>query len=363
MRIASKYLIREFLKPFLLSILVFTFISLITEIFEDMPILTEKVPAILTVAEYYFLEAPYKTAQIMPVAVLLGVLFSLSRMVKNNEITAFKASGLNILRLSLPLLSAIAVLSILVFAWNEFVVPGANRKARNIWQTKVKNVAIKGGIIKNNFAFTTVNGWWIYAKEFDGENGIMKNAIGINLDQNQKITQRFDAAEVRWTGQQSWVANDVYWRLMENSGEDTAVKSSFYQAKLMDLGNNPQDFGQKNLREIKQLNIFELANLVKKLKQMGAEYREELVNLHLRISFPLANFILAVLGISFALRTFKSEMIVSFALSIVVGFFYWGMIAIGIALGKNGVIGPFMSAWLGNFIFGILGLWLLKNAT
>ena len=85
MRILDRYILKGFLKYFLGAILTLLVIIIVAEIFELMDIiLTNKVP-LLTASGYFIYQIPLWITQISPVACLIGVLFSLGQIVKNNE--------------------------------------------------------------------------------------------------------------------------------------------------------------------------------------------------------------------------------------------------------------------------------------
>lgn len=363
MRLINRYLQKEFIKPLLLSVFIFTMLGIVTEIFEDMHTLVDKKTSIITSIAYFACETPYKTAQIMPVAVLLAVLFSVGQMVKHNEISAMKTSGMNVFKIARPLVIMGVLITIAVFFLNEVVVSSANRESRKIWQLKIKKATMDYGGIRDNLAFTTGTGWWIFAREFNGDFGFMNDVIGLNFGTTNSfggnLKLRFDAARLDWQGQDKWSGKNIYWR--EFDIDRTMVSSKINPEMAIDIGSSPADIVQKNIIPIKQLNVLQLYDLISKLRLTGSDYREELVNFHLRFSFPFANLIMVMLGICFALMilNWRGAMVLSFAFSIIAGFFYWGFISIGIALAKNGVLAPMLGAWLGNIFFGLISLWLL----
>ena len=63
----------------------------------------------------------------LPVAVLLAVLVTFGVMTKNNEVTAFKACGISVRRLGLPVLLMSGVLSARLFASDYSWIPQANQ--------------------------------------------------------------------------------------------------------------------------------------------------------------------------------------------------------------------------------------------
>ena len=64
----------------------------------------------------------------IPVSVLVAVLVTFGILTKTNEVTAFKACGVSLHRLSLSILLASLILSASLFAFDYYYVPEANRR-------------------------------------------------------------------------------------------------------------------------------------------------------------------------------------------------------------------------------------------
>ena len=89
-------------------------------------------------AAYFFNKVPYIAVQMAPAAALISVIILISMMKKHNELTAIKASGISIARLSAPLIVSSVVLSVGVFMLSEFLVPRTYSKSRSIFKEDVK---------------------------------------------------------------------------------------------------------------------------------------------------------------------------------------------------------------------------------
>ena len=87
-----------------------------------------------------------------------------------------------------------------------------------------------------------------------------------------------------------------------------------------------------------------------------------LVELYLKVSFPLTNLIVVLIGTALAIRVRRGGLAISFGLAVFISFVYYAAIRTGQALGHSGMLPPFLGAWLGNFLFGGLGLELLRRA-
>ena len=100
----DQYIIRQFWIILSIAILGFLSIFIIVDLIENLDrFLDNKVPSEI-VFKYYIYTLPYFISIGLPMAVLIATVFSLGSMVKRNEWTAMKASGISLYRLAMPLI-------------------------------------------------------------------------------------------------------------------------------------------------------------------------------------------------------------------------------------------------------------------
>jgi lipopolysaccharide export system permease protein len=131
-RLLSRYLLRECVGPFVFALGALTGLMLVNQIARDFSDLVGKGLSWGVVGEVFALSIPFIVAMTLPMAVLVAVLFAFSRLGADNEVTALKASGINLVRLVLPVLAAGAGLAAVNFAFNDQVLPRTNHKLRTL---------------------------------------------------------------------------------------------------------------------------------------------------------------------------------------------------------------------------------------
>jgi lipopolysaccharide export system permease protein len=127
------------------------------------------------------------------------------------------------------------------------------------------------------------------------------------------------------------------------------------------LAERPEDFA-KETRKPEEMNYFELRSHVDKLRASGGRVANYLVDLHIKLAFPLVNLIVVMIGASIATRLRMQSAALGFGLSVAISFFYYGFLRTGQALGHNGALPPYLAAWLGDLAFGVVGLVMLVQA-
>ena len=133
MKIFTRYLLRAHVGPFLFAFAALTGVILINTLARRLADLAGKGLPTSVVLEFFVLALPATIALTFPMSVLVSVLYTFSQLTAENEITALKASGVDLKRLLLPLL-AVAVLIAGFMVWfNDRVLPESNHRWSVLW--------------------------------------------------------------------------------------------------------------------------------------------------------------------------------------------------------------------------------------
>ena len=87
-----------------------------------------------------------------------------------------------------------------------------------------------------------------------------------------------------------------------------------------------------------------------------------LIEFHRRFALPTACLVLALVGIPLGLSSKKSGKSGGFVLTILMVFAYYVVSLVGVSLARQGRVPPWFGAWLADFVFLALGLFLLFRA-
>jgi lipopolysaccharide export system permease protein len=358
MRILSRYIGREFLKLLALWSSSFFLIFFVVELFERInAIIVNKAPLYL-ILEYFLYTTPLFLTQTLPFATLLAALITLGVLARNNEIVAMKAHGVSTYRMIFPLLVLAASVTAFIFLCNETIVPYAARKATYVWSVKVKK--------QEERAFFQLNKIW-----YRGENAIYnirllepkKNILqGVTIyyfDEAFNLRRRLDAREAHWTGD-GWTFYKVAIRAFLPDGE---VKTEMYDEKDIPIPERPEDF-KKGMQDPNQMTYGELKEYVERLRSDGYDPTRYVVELHKKVSFPFLTLIMVLMGSPLALAASHGRgggIAQGVGISLVIGFIYWVVFAISVAMGYSGTFPPFIAAWAPNIFFGLIGGVILES--
>src|ERR1700730_10506086 len=127
-QVVDTYVLQTFLFYFGMLLLSFVLMTHVYTFFELLSDIVKNHVAMARVFTYLFFLTPQLIYESAPLSVLVAVLITFGILAKHNEVTAFKACGISLYRLSIPIVAAALMLSGGLFAFDHYYVPGANRK-------------------------------------------------------------------------------------------------------------------------------------------------------------------------------------------------------------------------------------------
>ncbi len=131
-KILNRYALREHVGPLAFATTAVTSLMLLNYIAQNIGELVGKGLPWTVLAEFVGLSVPFTVAMTLPMAVLVAVLYAFSRLAAENEITALKASGVGLNTLLVPVICGGIVLSLLMIAFNDQVLPRSNHRLRTL---------------------------------------------------------------------------------------------------------------------------------------------------------------------------------------------------------------------------------------
>src|SRR6266404_1377126 len=129
MRLLDRYLLREMLLPLGFCLCGFLLLWIFSDIFTELEEFQRSKLHAGDVAEYYLVITPEFLVTVLPIALLLALLYTLTNHSRHNEITAMRAAGLSLWRLCIPYMAVGLVAGAVLFVLNEFCVPDAAESA------------------------------------------------------------------------------------------------------------------------------------------------------------------------------------------------------------------------------------------
>lgn len=355
MKILDRYVLREFLGYLALGLAGFIVIFVVVDVFEKIDVFLDHRAPVPLVARFYAYRAPEVVVQVLPVALLLATFLAFGQLNKFGELTAMRSCGLSLVRILGPVFGVALGCVAGALALGEYVVPWANRERDRIFEERIQGVRRAEALERADVTYLGRGGNILYARLYLVPQRRM-HEVSLQEFERGALTRRVDAAEANWDGVR-WVFLAGIERRFER-GEETARR--FDRLPVPSLVERPEDFA-KETRQPDEMNWFELRDHVVRLRASGARVANYLVDLHLKLAFPLVNLIVVAIGASIATRLRLQSAAVGFGLSVAIAFLYYAFMRTGQALGHQGALPPYLAAWLGDLVFGVVGLVMLAR--
>ena len=318
------------------------------------------------VASYFLHLVPMMIYELLPLAALVATLITLGLLSKNNEITTFKALGISLFRLSLPLLLAGVLLTAGLFLLDNSLLPYANQRQDALHDR------IKGRPAQTYFQ---PNHQWIFGEKnpdkdkiynyqlFDPDRDFFGGLSVFELDPvTFQVRRRIYANRTYWESSlNSWVLEGGWVRDFSTSSVTSYRK---FRVDSFPEISEPPSYFKREVFQYNQMNWHQLRSYISGLQKAGFETTRLSVEWHKKFAFPLLTTIITLLAIPFAFLVGTRGAVGGIALAVGIGIAYWSIAALFEAMGAVGQLPPFLAAWAPDAIFAFTGLYFfLKMRT
>jgi lipopolysaccharide export system permease protein len=356
MKILDRYLLREFMVYLLLGLAGFIAIFVVVDIIEKADVFLDHSAPFPTIARFYLFRAPEVVVQVQPVALLLATFMALGQLNKFGELTAMRTAGLSLRRILWPVFAVAGAGAVGALLIGEFVVPPANRERDRIYTIQIQDLRREDPRERADVTYLGSGGRIFYIRLYDSAARRMQG-VSLQVFKGGELVRRIDADSASWQDDR-WVFKSGFVRTFDNGTEKA---EAFALMPVTGISERPEDFAKKTL-EPDEMSYRELRAYVSRLRASGARVENYLVDLHLKLAFPLVNFIVVLIGAPLATRMRMQGAALGFGLSILIAFLYFAFMRTGQALGHNGSLPPYLAAWLGDLVFGFVGIAMMTQA-
>ncbi|OGB86943.1 hypothetical protein A3H38_00260 [candidate division WOR-1 bacterium RIFCSPLOWO2_02_FULL_46_20] len=356
----DRYILRELIEPFLFGLGAFTSIMAASMIlFELVRAVILRGMPFLVAMQIFVYRLPGIVVYIFPMAMLLAALLAFARLSHDSEVVAFRASGISLYRLMIPVLALGLFVSLINLTFAEIVVPKSNKAAKNLLlETTTKHTPklqknvfvpeLEKGVLKRIFYAETLRG------------NTMRDVI-VQEFTDGKLTQIINAKQATWRKETNeWTFNSGTIYLIAESGEYKHLIK--FEEQSVAIKYTPADFyiGDRNPEE---MTISELREFITLKEKMGVEVTDFKLQLNMKTSIPFASLVFALLGAPLGLSPRRASSSVGLGLSIIVIFVYYILTFLSMAVGELKLLTPGLAAWLPNILTGGIGWRILSRAT
>lgn len=360
LRILDRYLIRETLSPFLLALVVFTFILQVPPLMEMAKRLLEKGVDAWTIVRLLALLIPQALGVTIPMALLVGLLISLGRLSADREAVALQACGVSFMRLLRPVgFIALAGCAMTLYVMLESI-PAGNRRYQEILHAVVS--AKVEADVKPRVFYEDFPNLVLYARDVPrGGGGWIDLFLSDNRQQDQPlILMARRGRMIMDTGKEQV---DL---LLEDGSQhrpdkDDPGKYRVEHFKKHTIVLDPATVFPKSTvtHGPTEMTIPELEAEIALARKEGRSPHNLIMALHQKFSIPVACLVFALLALGLGVSNRKDGKQASFVIGLGVVFVYWALMYTGQSMAKAQWIGAWLAMWIPDVVLGAAGFGLL----
>ena len=313
-----------------------------------------QVPTKEIILDYYLPFIPYYTNMFSSLFIFISVIFFTSKLAGNSEIIAMMAAGVSYHRLMLPYFVSATFLFLFSFYLGGYVIPPATGKMLNFTYKYIEHFTSENA---RNVQMEVEPGTILYIESFQKRSNMGYRASLEHFD-GKTLTSRITADRIRYDSAYCWHVENYIRRDFEGMREqmtrgarlDTIIPIQPYELFI-------------TAEEAQQMTNTELRDYMEKQAARGAGNIQAFeTEYHKRWASPIGAFIMTLLGVTMSSKKVRGGMGKNLGIGIVLTAAYILFSTVSTTFSVNGVMSPFMSAWLPNFIFLAIGIVLYIRA-
>ncbi len=350
----DRYIIRHFFEKLALTLIAFIVIFLVVDVIDHLDKFIDIDLDSINIIKYYLYTIPWFISIGLPMALLLSTVFTFGILQRNQELTALKASGISIKRISISLLVFGVFFSVFSFYFDNYVVVSNFQKRTEIEEQFNLSSSRKKQINKQNIFRQLSKNEILHIGKYTHKTS-SAHKVSIQNFSDGDIISRLDAKLMKYSSDDTlWVIPEYTIRSWDegklhinHSLQDTSIYFDF----------TPDDLTQEFVKP-EEMNYWDLKHFVNRLISNGIHDPRWEVNLHFKTAFACSSLLMILFGLSLSIRKPRSNMAVGVGISIFVIFLYYAGIKFGQTLGFMGILPPLLSVWGANIVFLCIGLYL-----
>ena len=354
--ILDRYLLREWVKIFLLAGIGLPLVVILIELTEklDQYLVKDLEPEAIGLG--YLFSLPERIFLVLPAAVLFATVFSIGNMARHFELVASKASGRSVYRTMVPIFLAALLATGFGLVIGELAPPATRRQLELLGELEQR-----AQNARYNFVYRGEQGWTYSIRELTVSRNSMRDVVFEREGTGAEYpTLAAQAGRVVFdTTTAHWMLHRGYFRIIAGTEREHAF--AFDSMSLRSLTETPPDLLIEP-KKPEEMRYAELGRYVEALERSGGDGRLLRVHLALKIAVPFTCIIIAIFSAPFVVSGPRTGGAFGVALSLSTAVVFLVLQQLARTFGSGGIMSPEFAAWLPNIVFLGIGLWVLKKA-
>jgi lipopolysaccharide export system permease protein len=355
--VVSRYVFREMIPPFLISLTLFTFIFLMARILDVTDLVVNHGVSVSSVLFLLAYLIPSFLVFVVPMSVMMGVLLAFLRLSNDNEVAALRAGGFSIYRLLPPVFVFCFIGSLITGFVCIYGSPWGRLSFKALlFETAKSNIDI--GLKERTFndSFKDV---MLYVGKIDAHDRTLSDILVEDRQTSETVS-----TVVAPKGKLFCDPERLTFRLTLFDGIINSVDQKNKTAHSVRFDVYDVEFAQiLSAKKIgrkgrKEMTLGELRHSLRKANKKNAEYYLMLMEYHKKFSFPFACFVFGLLAVPLGIQSKSAKRSFGVVLSLFFFLIYYILLSAGWVLGEAGVCPPGLSMWGPNLVIGGVGFCL-----
>lgn len=340
----DRYVASRLLAPLLLVLVTASVLYVVVDLTDRLDDIAKHPQGLELAVPYYANIIPQVIFDVTPLGLMIAVLLLLTVMERQVELTAFKAAGISLFRVMVPVILIATVAAGALWLLGESAVPKANREAQRLLDR------IKGRETKRSYGADRL---WLLSREgstlynflqFDVRTRTMVRFTMLRFDE-ERLNLRFQLFADRLVySNGSWIADSGWFRSFNPDGTDTFQRIT--SAMEVGVPEGPSYFGQEH-RQPGEMSFGQLQTYISELTDSGYRPVPLVVRWYQKITYPLSAFVMVLLALPFGLNRGGRRVttINGVALALGLGIGYFLLVAVFGKMGEADILPPVIGAW------------------
>ena len=289
MKILNKYLLKEIVGNVLMVMLALIAMFSFFDLIQELDALGKGSYGLGKILLFVLLSAPGHVYDVMPVAVLVGCMFSLGQLARYSELVVLRVSGLSIFDIAVLLLKIGAIFTVITFLIGELITPISEKVAQRM------RIKATDSVVAQEFR----SGLWVKdGNSFVNVEEVLPDATLLNIhifefDKNSKLLTASNAKAAEFK-EESWKLKDV----SETNFDQDSIKvtqspeATWHSLIRPELLNVLLVMPEK----MSAWNLYTYINHLSTNKQKTTRYE---VALWAKMIYPLACMVMVILALPF----------------------------------------------------------------
>lgn len=345
------YIIRKYLGTFFFSIVLILSIAIVFDITEKMDDFYEnQLGWWQIISEYYINFIPYYGNMFSSLFIFISVIFFTSKMAGNSEIIAMTATGMSFHRLMRPYWFCATLLFALTFWLGGWVIPPASEKMLHFTDQYISHFTSSHA---RNIQLEVEPGTVLYIESFQIRTN-MGYRVSLEHFDNKVLRSRITADRIRYDSLNQWHL-EQYIRRDFGELNETLTRGMRLDTTLDIL---PEEL-LYTAENAQMMTLPELRRYIHRLEDRHAGNTEAFeIEWHKRWASPIGAFIMTLLAVCMSCKKVRGGMGKNLGIGIALTAAYILFSTISTTFCVSGTMSPFWAAWLPNFVFLTIGIFL-----